>query len=101
MLALKFCCKNHCKILIPVEKTQQQPQTSDVVDIEPAYDELIELQERGLITPFKAAKLRAHLKFLTGDYLTYSRLAKERQGGDPHHISFFSSFLLLVHNLPH
>ena len=28
-------------------------------------------------------KLRSHLKFLTGDYLTYSRLAYDRQGGNP------------------
>merc|ERR1739838_985344 len=59
----------------PNQQTQQQTSTDVVVDIEPAYDELVELQERGLITPFKAAKLRAHFG------QAFDRLEQERKIG--------------------
>ena len=37
----------------------------------------------GLMTTRDVEKMRPHIKMLTGDYLTYSRIATERQGGDP------------------
>ena len=37
----------------------------------------------GLETTREVEKLRPHLKMLTGDYLTYSRIAQDRGTGDP------------------
>ena len=47
----------------------------DETTTEPALDELAELQERGLITPFKAAKLRAYYG------QAFERLEEERTIG--------------------
>ena len=37
----------------------------------------------GLYTTRDVEKLRPHIKMLTGDYLTYSRIASDRKSGDP------------------
>ena len=37
----------------------------------------------GLYTTRDVEKLHPHLKMLTGDYLTYSRVASDRKLGDP------------------
>ena len=37
----------------------------------------------GLETTIDVKRLRPHLKMLTGDYLTYSRIAEDRKMGDP------------------
>lgn len=38
---------------------EEDIQTDAIVDVSPAFQELADLQERGVISPFKAAKLRA------------------------------------------
>ena len=37
----------------------------------------------GLKTTWRVEKMRPHLKMLSGDYLTYSRIALDRKSGDP------------------
>ena len=37
-----------------------------------------------VITTRDVVRLRIHMKFLTGDYLSYYRLANDRKSGDPH-----------------
>ena len=37
----------------------------------------------GLKTTRQVEKMRPHLKMLSGDYLTYSRIALDRKSGDP------------------
>ena len=37
----------------------------------------------GLKTTMQVEKMRPHLKMLSGDYLTYSRIALDRKSGDP------------------
>ena len=58
-----------------VPTQEEVPQSGVDVDVEPALHELVDLQDKGLITPFKAAKLRSHFG------QAFDRLEQERKIG--------------------
>lgn len=60
---------------VPQEEEEVLPTQSVDVDVEPALHELVDLQDKGLITPFKAAKLRSHFG------QAFDRLEQERKIG--------------------
>ena len=59
---------------VPTQE-EEVPQSGVDVDVEPALHELVDLQDKGLITPFKAAKLRSHFG------QAFDRLEQERKIG--------------------